>query len=69
MAVAPPSLKPAIIGRSSSSASDQGGDVVGEDVEGCRSAGVHGGAGTARVERDDPEVLAEKVHVVDERHG
>ena len=59
VAVVPPSLKPATIGRSSPECLDQGRDVVGEDLEGRRSAEVDGGAGAARVGSDDPEVLAE----------
>ena len=65
----PPSLNPATSGRSSPRASIRASDVVGEDVERRRSAGVHGGAGAAGVGGDDAEVLPQRGHVVDVGDG
>jgi len=50
---------------------DQGGDVVGQQVEADRAAGVPGLAAAAGIRRDHPEVLGQRVHVarIRDRHA
>ena len=50
---------------------DQGGDVVGQQVEADRAAGVRGPAAAARVRRDHSELLGKRVHVagIGDRHA
>ncbi len=63
VAVIAPSLKPAISGRSSPSASISAATSSASRSKRDRAARVHGPAAAARVRRDHPEVLGECVHV------